>query len=518
MAQPVPGAAVTPQPTVGLVPLDDRPCNRLFPQQLAAISGWRVDLPPRELLGWFTRPGECDAIADWLLSCQAERLIVSLDMLCFGGLVTSRRAGAGLEEAMRRLEVLREVRRHRPAVRLFAFSNLMRLGTTVTSPEDLARHSLLLRYSQLVDRVERLGEEAARPELEQVVAELGPDALSQYLAVRRRNHAVNRAAIQLVAEGVVDYLVLPQEDAAPVGLHLAEQLALRDQAAEYRVADRVAIHPGADEVGLVLLARHHLEAAGELLAVAIEYGSAQGAQVIPGFEHQPLCETVESQLRAAGARPAPREEAEAVLAVHSPIRRQRDISEAPAAGDAGLAAQARDLVARTRAAHAEGRLVALADVAYSNGADPELVAALAEGGGCDHLAGFAGWNTAANTLGTVIAQLALAAVAADRGRAEASDACRRFLACRLLDDYGYQTRVRPLAAGLAAELGANPFALGEAWPSVERYVVEQLTPLAHDLYLRLLGAAEAAWADEVMVSLPWGRLFEVEVELAASSS
>lgn len=509
---------MTPHPTVGLVPLDDRPCNRLFPQQLAVISGWRLDLPPRDLLGWFTRPGKCDAIADWLLSCQAERLIVSLDMLCFGGLVASRRAAAGLEEAMRRLEALREVRRRRAGVRLFASSNLMRLGTTVTCPEDLARHSQLLRYSQLVDRVERLGEKAARPELEQVMAELGCDALSQYLAVRRRNHAVNRAAIQLVAEGVVDYLILPQEDAVPVGIHLAEQRALQDQAAEHRVADRVAIHPGADEVGLVLLARHHLEAAGEPLAVAVEYGSAQGAQVIPGFEHQPLRETVESQLRAAGARPASREQAEAVLAVHTPIEAQRDISEVPPEGDAGLAVQARDLVGRTRAAHREGYLVGLADVAYSNGADPELVAALASGAGCEHLAGFAGWNTAANTLGTVIAQLALVAVTAAEGRAEASDACRRFLACRLLDDYGYQSQVRPRAAARAAELGANPFALEAAWPTVERYVVEQLKPLAHDLYLRLLGAAEADWADEVTVSLPWGRLFEVEVELAASSS
>ncbi len=82
--------AVIPPLTIAFIALDDRPCNRLFPQQLAAISGTRLLMPPREHLGWYTRPGNCDAIADWLARCHADRFVVSADMLCYGGLVASR--------------------------------------------------------------------------------------------------------------------------------------------------------------------------------------------------------------------------------------------------------------------------------------------------------------------------------------------------------------------------------------------------------------------------------------------
>jgi hypothetical protein len=216
-------------PAIAIVPLDDRPCNRLFPQQLASISGCELLLPPRGTLGWFTQPGDCDAVADWLQEYAADRLVVSLDMLCFGGLVASRTPAVTAKLALERLEVLRQLRRRRPELTIFAFSIVMRLGSTVVDAASLAAHQAIQAYSQLVDRVERLGEESARRDLEAAAAQLGPAALYAYVSVRRRNHAVNSQAIGLAADGVIDYLVLAQEDSAPVGIHIPELLALRAQ-------------------------------------------------------------------------------------------------------------------------------------------------------------------------------------------------------------------------------------------------------------------------------------------------
>jgi hypothetical protein len=503
-------------PAIALIPLDDRPCNRLFPQQLAEVAGSEVLLPPREQLGWFTRPGDCEAIAEWLQACAAERVVVALDMWCYGGLVASRTSAVEEGLALARLGALRELRRARPELRLFAFSVIMRLGTTVDSPEALAIHQALFSYSQLVDRVQRLGDEQARPELEAVLEQLDGDILSQYLAVRRRNHGLNRAAIGLVSEGVVDYLVLAQEDAAPLGIHIPEQLALQAQVEEFRAPDRVAIHPGADEVGLVLMARHHLASAGGPLRVAVDYASGAGGEVVPQFECQPLRETVESQIRAAGARPVPVAEADAVLFAHTPIQTQSDVAEAPPVGHSPmLAAQAESVVERTRAASEAGLPVGLVDVAYANGADPELIAALGRSGGADHLAAFAAWNTAANSIGTVVSQLCLAAgEATPSGR----EAAARFLACRLLDDYGYQSCVRQRAAEQAAALGASPYRLGEACAQVEEFVRRELKPFAHHIHSDLLGSAGSAPLEEAGVSLPWRRLFEVEIELPSGAS
>ncbi|MDH4179318.1 MAG: DUF4127 family protein [Armatimonadota bacterium] len=497
-----------------MVPLDDRPCNRLFPVQLAPAAGWEVRLPPRESLGWFTEPGDCDAIADWLRKSASGRLVVSLDMLCYGGLVASRSPAAQLDLAMRRLDALRSLRRDRPDLAIYAFSLITRLGTTVASAADLEIHQLLRAYSQLVDRVERLGEQEPRAELDAVSARLDPSILASYLGVRRRNHAINRSAIQLLADGVVDYLVLAQEDAAPVGLHVPEQLSLRDQAAEFRVNDRASIHPGADEVGLVLTARHCLSAGERPLGIAVDYATDAGADITPQFENQPLRQTIESQILAAGARPVVPREADAILFVHTPRERQRDITEAPPLGETpSLSLQAESMSERIRAAKAAGRPLGLADAAYCNGADPELIAALARTGAARHLHAFAAWNTAANTVGTVVSQLCLEAAADRAGASRARAAGARFLACRLVDDYGYQSQVRRRAIARAEATGTDPYALGGAWAELEQYVSAELEPLAHSIYSELLAGPEDGPLGEVSISLPWRRLFEVEVEL-----
>jgi len=502
-------------PTLALVPLDDRPCNRLFPAQLAPIAGWQVALPPRTSLGWFTKPGDCDAIAEWLREFEGDRFVVSLDMLCFGGLVASRRPAAELDEAARRLHTLRAVRRDRPGCVLYAFSLITRLGTNVTSAADLEAHDLLRAYSQLVDRVERLGEEAAREELDAVAARLDPSVLASYLAVRRRNHAINRAAVQLVADGVVDYLILAQEDAAPLGMHIPEQLALRDQAAEFRVADRVSIHPGADEAGLILIARHCVKATGRPIRLAAEYAADEGAEVVPLFQNHSLRQTVETQMLAGGARPTATDDAEAILLVHTPSGHQTDIADAPPLGQAPLlAAQGNRLSERIRAAKAAGRAVGLADAAYCNGADPELIAALRRTGAARDLDAFAAWNTAANTVGTVVAHLCLQA-AGDRAPSRIEPAASRtFLASRLVDDYGYQSVARQRAIAHARQTGADPHALGPAWQDLEAYVNAELVPLSHSIYSDLLAAPDDGFGVEVGASLPWHRLFEVELELA----
>jgi len=475
-------------------------------------------MPPRDVLGRFTEPGDCEAIVQWLQEQETDRLVVSLDMLCFGGLVASRTPDTERERALARLEALRTLRASRPDLTIFAFSVIMRLGTTVASVADLERHLLLRAYSQLVDRVERLGEGEARGELAEVEAKLAGGDLEEYLQVRRRNHAVNRAAVQLASEGVIDFLALAQEDAAPVGIHVPEQMALRGQIEEFRVGDRVVISPGADEMGLDLMARHVIVSSGKAVGIAIDYATEAGAEIVPEFETQPLRRTVEAQVGIAGARLSSPLEASAILFVHTPIERQPDIVEAPPDGQAfGLALQADSVAERLEAASSAGRLSGLADLAYCNGADPELVAALQRKKAFEAVHAFAGWNTTANTAGTVISQLCLlAARGAEPGRS-APTALRRFLACRLADDYGYQSVVRSKAMQRARELGVNPYALGESADDFEQFVRGELEPLAHDLYSRLLGVA-AQDAPAFSAALPWDRLFEVEVAFDSSSA
>ncbi len=99
---------------IALVPLDDRPVCLQYPTMMAPLAHAEVVAPPIELLGRFTTPGDTDAIARWLRAQDwrtFDALIVSTDMLAYGGLVASRVHAVDADTALRRLDVLDEIRK-----------------------------------------------------------------------------------------------------------------------------------------------------------------------------------------------------------------------------------------------------------------------------------------------------------------------------------------------------------------------------------------------------------------------
>src|SRR4028118_1674996 len=179
---------------LALVPLDDRPCNVRFPQQIAAIGGDVVAVPPLPALGHFNSPGQPSDIARWLHELpQVEALIVSIDMLAYGGLVASRKPHVGEEEALARLQMLKVFRRPRPETPIYAFNILMRLAITMDSDEAVPHYYNIMRYARLRDEAERFQSEHLQAELDKVTAQIPPPLLERYCAARARHHAVNRA-------------------------------------------------------------------------------------------------------------------------------------------------------------------------------------------------------------------------------------------------------------------------------------------------------------------------------------
>src|SRR5580658_7718435 len=76
-----------------LVPLDTRPAAGQFAQMIARIAGEDLRMPPYKTLGRFTTPGSPEGILAWLREQDlnhVETLIVSADMICYGGLIASR--------------------------------------------------------------------------------------------------------------------------------------------------------------------------------------------------------------------------------------------------------------------------------------------------------------------------------------------------------------------------------------------------------------------------------------------
>jgi len=393
------------------VPLDNRPCNARLPGLLARMVDFELVMPPLEMLGELRQHAEPDRIAEWLLESheRADCAILSLDMLAYGGLVPSRSMRTSPATALERLDVLKKLRERLGEGAVYASNTIMRLSITADSPQTGQYWEPMRQYSELSYRVRQLGEQDKSERLLELEAQIPAEIICDYRAARERNHRVNMRAVDEAAAHNIDFLALTQEDAAQFGPHIDEQERLRDRMASLNVEDRVTIHPGADEAGMTLLARFIHRHMLKTPTVRVFYASEEGADRIATFEDRPLRQTVEAHIAAVGAEISDDPEADLLLAINTPVEGKRDDYVRGAARDR----RRREVRSLLGAVAAESpRRVALADVAFPNGADEALMRELRHSDLQLHrLLSFGAWNTAGNTIGSTLAHGTLRLIA-----------------------------------------------------------------------------------------------------------
>ena len=148
-----------------------------------------------------------------------------------GGLIPSRQSGNDLDAALQRLEVLRRVRTQHPHLPLLAFSSIQRVSRDdddAEEPEYYRHHGVaIFRRSVLEHRAQVLtlaADEAA--ELTALRSSIPEVVWADQLAIRERTLNVNLAALELVADGVIDTLVLNQDDTTVWGLNVLNRQRL----------------------------------------------------------------------------------------------------------------------------------------------------------------------------------------------------------------------------------------------------------------------------------------------------
>jgi hypothetical protein len=480
--------------TIALLPLDDRPVNTDDVALVTAAAGGRLALPDRALLPPRGEPGDIERLHSWLLgaAADADACVVSINQLLYGGYVASRRTTEPLGTVLPRLETLRELRRVRPQRPIHAAVTLMRtkeIDGAGAEPAYWEHHGArLFRLSEEIFRREH-GRVSA---VEEAARQIPAEHVADFMLRRTRLHAMHLACLELVAEGVLDTLWILVEDSTPESLSTSEREWLTSWIDRLGLADRVQCLPGADEAGSVLTVRSLLQLHHRRPRIAVVSAVPRGLDRVAPYEDVPVGETVSRQLRMLGAEPAATPgEADLVLAVHPPAETPRDWCRRPEGEPARTDETARALARLVREL-VEEVPVTVADVADANGADPGLVTSLRDAGLLERLAGYAGWNTAGNSIGTALAQGSAALL----GTTEpARQARARLLTRRLVDDWAYQVHARPdvvsdpaaPATAVETELVAR---LGELGPPTDRF---RIAPGS--------------------VRHPWDRSFEISFEL-----
>lgn len=490
---------------IAALPVDGRPAVRAQVATLLECANVTLMTPDVAALGHFRTPADREALKSWLLAAcaNADGVVLSLDMLVYGGLVPSRFIDDSLESLRGHLDVIREIKARGPAKPIYAFAATMRLSNNDVNEEEKTYWAeygrAIWAWSYHSDKFAITKDAADARAAEQAMARIPETTRNNYLATRARNVAVTRHAIDLLAEGIIDRLILPQDDTAEFGFNIAERRALEAEIAARGLADRARVYPGADEVIHTLCARMvHQSRQERPLSVFVSASDLLHIDAMRAlYEDRPIRESIAHQIEAVGAMLVPEAEAaDVVLAVHTCGAQQGDWAMRKPLPEPKPVSRA--WTVQLAEWHARGLPIAVVDLAYANGGDPRLIEVLSQQVPLNQLAAYGGWNTASNTIGSVLAQCMLA-------RGHANDAAsRKARALRLLEDVVYQAEVRQQ---VRAEVDESKLSLADLTAAVRKAFVDSANTWAY--------AHQLGWrvAD---IALPWGRTFEIDITLEAA--
>ncbi|MEJ7616087.1 MAG: DUF4127 family protein [Pyrinomonadaceae bacterium] len=410
--------------------------------------------------------------------------------------------------------MLSQLKTRAPQLPIYGFNVMMRLAPTADGRNEAYRDQLS-RWAELSVVAEMSKEVAA------LEREIPASALADYKSARSRNFAVNLENVRMVGRGVLDYLILSQDDARPRSVHVAERERLRGEAQKTSLTQKIAVQPGADEVSMLLVARALNMKFGRTPRVAVLYSSETIRTSVAPYEDRPLHRTISFHIAAAGARE-----------VAAPAESDIAFFVYGSRAEAGAADKFVEAVGR---AVDGGRRVIVADIDFKGdvqGGDPQFTENLRRRQVFPRLAGYAAWNTAGNTIGTAlphgivfVGATARPEMTEDKSRARRiAQAQAKFMLHRLIDDYAYHSLVRPAANNFARSKFLNHHgseANGQA--AIETFIRERLRPHVDDLWkdFSASGAPQrlGEWSPfavteltDFRLHLPWGRTFEAEID------
>lgn len=493
-----------------LLPLDERPCNTRFPA-LMPRAGAELTVVPNELLGLKKRPADTARLAGWVRehAKEADAVILSMDTLVYGGLIPSRLHFESLGTLTARVDLVTELKRDNPKLKIYAFQTVMRCpwySLSDEEPDYYAECGAEIHLFGKYTHKEQLGilSDEEKADFERVKAKIPTEALKDYTDRRALNLQVLFHTLEFVKSGVIDSFIIPQDDSAPYGFTSLDQQKVRKFLKERHMQADVPVYPAADDTGMTMLARAVNELNGVTPRVFVYYASTKGPFVVPSFEDRTIDATVKNQILAAGChRVYSLPECDIVLAVnigsemlYLPTFEQMTV---PYDVERSLP----EFLDYIGYALSQKKVVAVADVAHPIASDLELVELMRDKGLLLKIHAYAGWNTSSNTLGTVICQSCLYLIGKDeRGN-------RDFLLHRYYDDVGYCSHSRTwIDENAVPQNGCTVFELDGVRGKCVAAAKQELMRYMSENYPAL-----AALVEDIDVSSPWNRTFEMDFVL-----
>lgn len=490
-----------------LIPLDERPCNRVFPSMIGETNK-EIELliPNQDILGNKKTPTDTYKISQFLLDNieDCDSAIISLDMLLYGGLIPSRLHNLSFDEAYQRLRVIKEMKKRNTNIKIYAFSCIMRAPSYNSSEEEPEYYEqygyALFRRKYLMDYNDRHGlHEKEKQELASI--SIPKEIIDDYEQRRNFNTKMNLEVINYLENGDINFLVIPQDDSSPYGYTAISQKKVIKAVKEKKLETKLMIYPGADEVAMSLLARAYHEYNNVEPKVYAFYASVLGPSLIPKYEDRPMYESLKAHIRVCKARLIENEsDADYILAINCPgkIMQEAFVDEKDMDISYTSYRHLLDFAYRIKEYIQQGYMVSLCDSAFSNGGDLQLIQYLDELNILDQLVSYAGWNTNCNSLGTTLSQMFI-------GKENSINN----LCYRIIEDVFYQTIVRKEVVNtVLPSLKLSYYDFKNQQSDVEEIIRKKLVDYYNSLKI--------SHKHQVIIHniyMPWKRMFEIGMKI-----
>ena len=494
---------------IAFIPIDNRPVCYTLPQQICAIDS-EIDLfmPERKFLGSLTKYADVEAIFEWLEHLpKIDAIVMCLDTVAYGGLISSRRCPDTFDEIKTRVEKLKAILEKKNA-KIYAFSSIMRISNNNVNEEEKEYWNKwgkkIFEYSFNSCKNGKM-----------VQTDVPQEILDDYLATRKRNFEINKLFLEYQKQGLFETLVFSKDDCAEFGFNVKEAQELENLGG--------FVKTGADEIPLTLLARAVSKAASKAakqlgseaakrdldakmprgkeasyqhcnlpkfhsIKIAPIFLAPEYKDLISNYEDVSIEKSVKGQIELAGCEVCEPDDADILLYVNNFEEHQGEIvMKVPTKPFSGTWQNPE-------------KPYIVADVRYANGADNAFVEQVFKTGLGENFLGYSAWNTSANSLGSLICGAVITKFAkqqerkSEKSETEHSPLVSRFLKLQLvrfLDDWAYQANVRQQLAS----------------PD-EKQVKELMKPFEQRIFEVLKIKPDEY---NITYKFPWNRLFEVEV-------
>ncbi len=459
---------------LALIPIDNRPvCYNLVSDIASIDADLQMFLPDKNLFGGLRSQADMDELIKWLEELEeVDAIVVSLDTIAYGGLIPSRRCKDSVVEIKQRLEKVKNLLKK--GKKVYAFSSVMRISNNNVNEEEKEYWN---KYGeQIFEYSYRFHKEGND------FSDVPKEILNDYLATRYRNFQINKMYIEWLSEGVFDTLVFSKDDCAQFGLNVMEADILEHWMKTKELSGMVKT--GADEIPLTLFARAVSEYHNEAPKISPKFLAPEHKHLISKYEDISIEKSVKAQIELSGAVLAEESDADLVLLVNNFEENQGEIvmgeKTQPFSGQFSL----------------PKKPYIIADVRFANGADNLFIEKLFKKPiDFDRFYGYSGWNTSANTLGSLICAGLVRYFAKNYNE----EAFKQLQMIRFLDDWAYQANVRQAMKG-KAEKGKEP-----------RPDFRKLTKLMQPFEKNLQKVLRIS--PEVKYSFSWKRFFEIGVTI-----